>query len=91
MNRSLLIISLLVFLQLAISCTVEEDKWMPKILTEKADEVFLPDFSFAGYKWGEEPIPDFEGEVISIEDYGAIANDKKDDTKALLITIKYLT
>ena len=62
-----------------------EDKWTPKILDEKVQkENFLPDYSFAGYKWGEEPIPKVEGEIINVKDFGATPNDKKDDTKAIL-------
>lgn len=71
---------------LLIACEDKSaNKWTPKILDEKVQkENFLPDYSFAGYKWGEESIPIIEGEIINIADHGAIPNDKKDDTKAIM-------
>ena len=62
----------------------QENKWMPKILDKEIQkENFLPDYSYAGYKWGEEPIPEFKGKIVNVEDFGAVPNDKKDDTKAI--------
>ena len=47
------------------------------------------DWSYAGYKNGNEPIPDGAGLTIySVTDYGAIANDNNDDTRAIRETIK---
>lgn len=54
---------------------------LPKILT--SDTHYLPDFSYAGYKFGMEPIPNTVGTIINVTDYGAIANDGVDDTKAI--------
>jgi len=58
---------------------------LPKILSDKTikDANYLPDFSFAGYHNGEEAIPHNLGSVILASDYGVIANDGLDDTKAL--------
>jgi len=58
---------------------------LPEILT--SDKHFLPDFSYAGYKFGMEPIPGASGAVIDVSEYGAIANDGIDDTKAILNAI----
>ena len=42
------------------------------------------DFSSAGYKQGEEGIPEFIGEtIINVRDHGAIPNDNQDDTAAI--------
>lgn len=41
----------------------------------------LPDFSFAGYRRGEEPIPDREPDV-SVVDFGAVGDGTTDDTAA---------
>ena len=66
-----------------------EEEWRPKILDKEMEkDIFLPDYSFAGYKWGEEPIPELIGEIVNVKDYGAIANDKKDDTKAILSALE---
>ena len=76
----------LLLLTLTIGCqTNQSEKWIPEILSEKVQKNnFLPDYSYAGYKWGEEPIPDFKGKKIVVTDFGAIPNDKIDDTKAIL-------
>lgn len=59
---------------------------LPSILDKNAvsEKTFLPDFSFAGYKYGEESIPTELGKVISAADYGVVADDGLDDSKALL-------
>lgn len=62
-------------------------EWYPEILNAET-KYFLPDFSYAGYKWGEEPIPDGQGKQIDVTHYGAIADDKKDDTKAVLAALE---
>lgn len=84
-NKRILIIFLLIGFSLSgCNYSEKEEQWMPKILDEKNQvENFLPDYSFAGYKWGEEPIPDLKGEIVDVSDFGAIPNDKKDDTKAI--------
>ncbi len=44
----------------------------------------IPDFSYAGYKFGLEPIPLTSGQLIDVEDYGAVPDDGKDDSGNLL-------
>lgn len=59
---------------------------LPKILTDKAVQQtnYLPDFSYAGYANGEQQ-PDMSGyQVIDVEKFKVIADDGKDDSKALL-------
>ncbi|MGB7392962.1 MAG: hypothetical protein WA913_01075 [Pricia sp.] len=59
---------------------------VPDILEPKktTDENYLPDFSYAGYRFGEEAIPDTTGKTVLATDYGVIADDGLDDSKALL-------
>lgn len=59
----------------------------PKILTDSKNN-YLPDFSYAGYHFGESPIPETSGKVINATDYGVKANDALDDSKALLKAIQ---
>jgi len=58
---------------------------LPEILKSKSlnDSNYLPDFSFAGYHNGEISIPKGSGKVYVASDYGVIANDGLDDSKAL--------
>ena len=59
----------------------------PKILTDlKAN--YLPDFSYAGYHFGESQIPEATGKIINAVDFGVKTNDGLDDSKALLKAIK---
>jgi hypothetical protein len=59
----------------------------PKILTDSKTN-YLPDFSYAGYHFGEKNIPEVQGKIINATDYGVKANDGLDDTKALLKAVK---
>jgi len=56
-------------------------RWMPKILSDS--DTYLPDFSYAGYQWGERALPDYPA-TISVSDFGAFPNDGKDDSDAIL-------
>ena len=57
--------------------------WWPELLTEKGTvDVYLPDFSFAGYYWGEKELPEWPV-TLNASDFGANANDDQDDTAAL--------
>lgn len=58
---------------------------LPTILTspQSADETYLPDFSYAGYGFGEIDIPTLQGTIVNASDYGVIANDGLDDSQAL--------
>ncbi len=44
---------------------------------------FLPDYSYAGYRFGEEQIPVDFGQAFMVADYGARADDEIDDTAAV--------
>lgn len=51
---------------------------------EVLNSTYLPDFSYAGFRNGIGQIPDFEGKVINVTDYGVIPDDGIDDSKAML-------
>ena len=61
----------------------------PKILTDKSvkEQQYLPDFSYAGYHFGEEEPNTENWKVIKAADYGVIADDGRDDSQALLKAI----
>jgi len=63
---------------------------LPQIITDKkiASQNYLPDFSYSGYHYGEIRIPQKSEQIINASDYGVIANDDLDDSKALLKAIK---
>ena len=63
---------------------------VPQIISNKEiySKNYLPDFSYAGYHFGEVKIPEIKGHTINAIDYGVIANDGLDDSKALLKAIK---
>lgn len=59
---------------------------IPKIVTSKTN--YLPDFSYAGYHFGESKLPESQGKIINAVDFGVKANDNLDDSKALLKALK---
>jgi hypothetical protein len=59
------------------------ENWWPEILSENNTmNVYLPDFSFAGYYWGEKQLPMWQP-TIDVSEFGAIPDDDQDDTEAL--------
>ncbi len=44
----------------------------------------FPDFSYVGYKFLEEPIPNVNSEIFDVTKYGANGNDQKSDKKAIV-------
>ncbi len=58
------------------------------LLKAENGEMRLPDFSYAGYRHGETEIPNVQKRIISVTDFGAVANDGKDDSKAILKAIE---
>lgn len=47
------------------------------------DKVYIPDFSYAGYQFGEKNPDISQFKVIDVADHGIVANDNIDDSKAL--------
>ena len=55
--------------------------WSPAALRGQAP--YLPDFSYAGYRWGEKDIPTRDrATTVDVTRFGAIPNDGLDDTAA---------
>lgn len=52
------------------------------------EESVLPDFSFAGYRFSELPIPDARHKVFDVRDYGAVADDDKSDKGAIIAAVR---
>jgi len=75
---------------LFLNITYNFSQETPKIISQKevASQNFLPDFSYAGYHFGTSNIPEIKEKIILATDYGVIANDDLDDSKALLKAIK---
>ena len=59
--------------------------WKPRILADPVHDV--PVFSFAGYQWGEQPIPDYEPTLV-VTDFGATGDDSNDDTNAFRLAFE---
>ena len=53
----------------------------PAALTD--DAIYVPDFSYAGYRNGDRNLPAPSGTAFDVTDYGAVADDELDDTKAV--------
>lgn len=86
--KTTIIVSVVLFL-IGCDCKNNNGSWTPDILNpEVQKEHFLPDYSYAGYKWGEEAIPEVTGTLLDITQFGAVANDKKDDTEAIIAAVK---
>jgi hypothetical protein len=73
-----------IFCSLVVNITMAQE--LPKIITSKTN--YLPDFSYAGYHFGESKLPETEGKIINTADFGVKANDNLDDSKALLKALK---
>ncbi|MCF7804886.1 MAG: glycoside hydrolase family 55 protein [Candidatus Marinimicrobia bacterium] len=57
--------------------------WVPEILDgDAAESVYLPDYSYAGYRWGEEEFPEFST-TIDVTEFGAVPDDGENDTEAI--------
>jgi hypothetical protein len=81
--------AIIIFISLKLnSCSAQD---LPEILVNKEviENNYLPDFSYAGFKNGEQEIPT-DGKIYAATDYGVIANDGLDDSKALIRAISKL-
>ena len=71
---------------LAASAAAAQPGWTPDLLDPEVQAVhYLPDFSYAGYRWGEQPLPTDlpDHTVLEATGFGAVAGDDGDDTAAL--------
>jgi hypothetical protein len=65
------------------SCTSDEKVKILDDFLRNGEKSILPDFSFAGYHYGEGSIPNVDMTIYDITAFGAIADDGLDDTKAI--------
>lgn len=74
---------------LLFSCKAQKSEvWTNFVKAKKTGQApNIPDFSFAGYKYGELPIPSPSYKTFNILDFGALPNDGKSDKKAIQATI----
>ena len=88
MHLSAARMTILLFLALAGSCFASDT---PEILgpTGGPESPYLPDFSYAGYRNGASEIPAAKGTVIKVDEFGAVADDGKDDSKAILAALSH--
>lgn len=78
-----------VMMVLSSATVAEVEDFLPAILVDesKREAHFLPDFSYAGYDNGASNVPAAAGIVVQVDDFGAVADDGKDDSKAILDAI----
>lgn len=79
--RTLIISALLL---LCVGLVSAQHNSTPKILQDKntIKNNVLPDFSYAGYHFGEKELPSAFDHTLNVADFGAIAGDGRDDTPA---------
>jgi hypothetical protein len=64
--------------------TIYPENWLPPATSASfATAKLIQDFSYAGYRRGEDPIPTVTGPVFNVTNYGAVANSLSDSTVAI--------
>ncbi|MBF0198900.1 MAG: hypothetical protein HQL32_14380, partial [Planctomycetes bacterium] len=58
-----------------------EKGWTPNILKPEST-LYLPDYSYSGYRNGDVPLKDSHRPTLNVKDFGALPNDGIDDTAA---------
>ncbi|GAC12651.1 glycosyl hydrolase family 28-related protein [Paraglaciecola chathamensis] len=78
-----LISILIIFPNITLADTTPE-------ISKDGSNVYMPDFSYAGYHFGEkEIVTEADTTYINITDFDAFPNDNKDDTKAILSALNF--
>lgn len=82
MFKQLLVFTVFFVFQSFIAAAQE----LPKIVKGKksTENTYLPDFSYAGYQNGEKQLPYYFNKIVLATDFGVVANDGLDDSKALI-------
>jgi hypothetical protein len=62
--------------------TPKAGPWFPAIL-KPTRRLYLPDFSYAGYRWGADLPESPRGRELAVVDFGAVPDDGLDDTAAI--------
>ena len=73
-------------LHMGHATTSESASWVPSILSDSS-RTYLPDFSYAGYRWSEHPLP-VPDVTHHASDFGVTPDDGLDDTAALRRALK---
>tara|TARA_R110002012_G_scaffold151981_2_gene311939 strand:+ start:30664 stop:31146 length:483 start_codon:yes stop_codon:yes gene_type:complete len=82
-HRHALIFILIIFPNITLADSTPE-------ISKDGSTVYMPDFSYAGYHFGEkEIVTEADTTYINITDFGAFPNDNKDDTKAILSALNF--
>lgn len=82
-HRHALISILIIFPNITLADSTPE-------ISKDGSNVYMPDFSYAGYHFGEkEIVTEADTTYINITDFGAFPNDNKDDTKAILSALNF--
>lgn len=61
--------------------------WTPEILKPGSEHIYLPDWSFSGYRWGQRQPPEPVA-TVDVLAHGAVPDDDRDDTVAILAALK---
>lgn len=87
-KSTLFCLSLLCFFQVRV-LTAQKNTTL-EILSNKnvLDQHVLPDFSYAGYQFGEKNIPGTTDHLLNVVDFGAIPSDGLDDSKAIILALQ---
>ncbi|NIJ46469.1 hypothetical protein FHR24_002957 [Wenyingzhuangia heitensis] len=85
MNKRHFILKTLAFCTLSLAAQKKESSVWNNYVTaqENNTEAVLPNFSYAGYKYSQEAIPDVNHKIFNVLDFGAIPNDAKSDKEAV--------
>ncbi|KAF2330661.1 DUF4955 domain-containing protein [Flavobacterium daemonense] len=71
----------MLMLTVSFSCFSQEEAAIFKEFKKNKQKCELPDFSYAGFHYGEQPIPVVTKNIIDVTQYGIKANSKRDQTK----------
>ncbi|GGA84267.1 hypothetical protein GCM10011369_27870 [Neiella marina] len=61
--------------------------WRPQILD--SEQHYLPDFSYAGYRWGEQQPRLTGATIVDVTEFGVVASDEQDDSVAMLAALEH--
>jgi autotransporter-associated beta strand protein len=67
--------------------TLYPDAWTPPVSASFATDKMIQDFSYAGYRRGEHPVPAVAGPVFDVTNYGADPTGVNDSTAAIQAAI----
>ncbi|MBD1390561.1 hypothetical protein IC617_14075 [Neiella sp. HB171785] len=70
-----------------VSQTNPIQPWRPKILD--SDQHYLPNFSYAGYRWGEQQPRLTGATIVDVTEFGVVVNDEQDDSVAMLAALEH--